>query len=187
MATCPVRFHFACDLEPCKLHFIHNVPRSLIRADAPKDPEYTNSFVNAVMPITLEHYAVCYTASDTKCVNCRAPTAKVLQTPISWLHIDCSPFVRVHVNPVFGKAQCEMVTRQQISTMIYEVVQEHRPGGAAGAAGPIELIPCKICGQLDGVKKCTRCKAVAYCGKEHQKEDRKMHKKICTPPGPAWT
>ena len=31
--------------------------------------------------------------------------------------------------------------------------------------------------------KCSRCKEVRYCSKEHQKTHWKIHKKLCVPPG----
>ena len=31
--------------------------------------------------------------------------------------------------------------------------------------------------------KCSRCKEVRYCSKEHQKTHWKFHKKLCAPPG----
>ena len=36
---------------------------------------------------------------------------------------------------------------------------------------------CKICGKPG--KRCTNCSSVAYCGKEHQKQDWKNHKTAC--------
>jgi hypothetical protein len=42
-----------------------------------------------------------------------------------------------------------------------------------------EISTCKVCGKTAGIKRCGRCKAVGYCGKEHQKVDWKVHKKIC--------
>ena len=38
---------------------------------------------------------------------------------------------------------------------------------------------CKVCGKLEGIKRCARCKAVVYCGIEHQKADWKTHKMFC--------
>lgn len=38
---------------------------------------------------------------------------------------------------------------------------------------------CKVCGRKDGVSRCTGCRVVFYCGKEHQSADRPGHKAAC--------
>jgi len=42
----------------------------------------------------------------------------------------------------------------------------------------IEKKCCPVCGIL-GSQRCSRCKNVWYCGKEHQKEDWKAHRQKC--------
>ena len=42
-----------------------------------------------------------------------------------------------------------------------------------------EIIPCKVCGKTDAIKRYTRCMVVGYCGKEYQKADWDAYKKIC--------
>jgi hypothetical protein len=37
--------------------------------------------------------------------------------------------------------------------------------------------PCVVCGKPG--RHCMSCKRVAYCGKEHQKQDWDKHKKVC--------
>jgi hypothetical protein len=51
----------------------------------------------------------------------------------------------------------------------------------SGHTGCMEVKLCKVCGTTVGAKCCSRCQAVAYCGKEHQKADWKAHKKACVP------
>lgn len=41
------------------------------------------------------------------------------------------------------------------------------------------ILVCQVCGKTEEIKKCTRCEMVGYCGKGHQTEDWKIHKKIC--------
>lgn len=38
---------------------------------------------------------------------------------------------------------------------------------------------CRICGGIVNLKVCAKCKTVAYCSKEHQKQDWKSHKELC--------
>lgn len=88
-------------------------------------------------------------------------------------------FVAVWVDPVCGKEKCGIQTRQEVQKVMSELMGEG--GGRMGSeprASP-EVIPCKLCGKTDAIKKCARCMVVGYCGKEHQKADWKTHKKNC--------
>ncbi|XP_023267436.1 egl nine homolog 1 isoform X2 [Seriola lalandi dorsalis] len=38
---------------------------------------------------------------------------------------------------------------------------------------------CELCGKMENLLKCGRCRSSFYCSKEHQKEDWKKHKLIC--------
>lgn len=38
-------------------------------------------------------------------------------------------------------------------------------------------VACGVCGQPG--KRCTSCMSIAYCGKQHQKQDWKNHKSVC--------
>ena len=44
---------------------------------------------------------------------------------------------------------------------------------------------CIICGKEDELFKCSQCKSVFYCSREHQKQDWKNHKKVCIPQVPT--
>lgn len=183
MATCRVRFDFQTDLQGT-LKYVHNIPRSFVTPNAQvmqRDPEYIKNFLAAIRPIMLEHEAAYQVASNPKCQSCGSPTVKVLQTPMSWLHIVDEPFINVLVNPVYDKSECEMRTRQQIQDIIADVTAEVQ--GEEELAGrlrnTVEILPCKVCGETEKTKRCARCKVVAYCGKEHQKADWKVHKRVC--------
>jgi hypothetical protein len=185
MATCPVRFEFNTELQG-KLKYVHNVPRSLVTPNAQvaqRDPQYVKNFVAAIQPIMQEHEAACRAASNSKCQSCGSPAVKVLQTPMSWLHIVDEPFVNVWVNPVCNKSECEMRTRQEIQDMMALIMGDGQGQGAEEGAGGsedvAEILPCTVCGDTEKTMKCARCKVVAYCGKEHQKADWKEHKRIC--------
>ncbi|RFU24591.1 hypothetical protein B7463_g11746, partial [Scytalidium lignicola] len=184
MATCPVRFEFHCENAPEKLKFIHNVPRSFVTSDAQtaqRDPGYANRFATMLQPIMKEHEAACLAASNPRCGNCGSPTMKTVQTPMSWLHIVNDPFVNVWVNPICGKGECEIKTRQQIQSMMAIIAGEGQSQGASAPGTTVEIMSCNVCGKTEGIKRCAQCKAVAYCGREHQKADWKAHKKICRP------
>lgn len=121
MASHTVRFEIHCDNAPEKLTYTHNIPGSLVTVDtqvAQNDPRYVSRFLGAIFPIMKEHEAACRQASNPRCGNCGSPTAKVLQTPMSWLHIVENPFVCVWVNAVCGKDECEMQTRQEIQAVM---------------------------------------------------------------------
>lgn len=49
-----------------------------------------------------------------------------------------------------------------------------------GPAGQcIEIMACQVCGRIEGIKRCGQCRAIGYCGTEHQKADWKVHKVMC--------
>jgi MYND finger len=187
MATCPVRFEFHCELAPEKLKYVHNVPARLVSPTAQAaqaDPEYVRTFVAALQPIMQEHEVACRAASNLKCQSCGSPTVKVLQTPMSWMHIIQDPFVNVWVNPICGNAMCEFKVRQEIQDMMAVIASDSRVAANSTRMDGVpenikEILPCKVCGKPDKTLRCGQCKVVAYCGKEHQKADWKIHKRIC--------
>jgi hypothetical protein len=38
---------------------------------------------------------------------------------------------------------------------------------------------CAVCGSVEDLKRCSRCKKVSYCSIDHQKKDWTTHKKTC--------
>jgi hypothetical protein len=90
---------------------------------------------------------------------------------MSFLHKEGDPYVGVLVSGVCGKGECESQMRQAIQEEMLEV--------GAGAEARVEAIVCTVCGKIEGVRKCGRCKAVTYCGKDHQKADWKTHRGVC--------
>ncbi|KAL8284678.1 hypothetical protein RB600_009212 [Gaeumannomyces tritici] len=175
MATCQVRFEFYCDNAPDGLKFTHEVPKDLMtaRAQAQQDVEYQGRFRSALLDIMKEHEAACRAASSPFCGICGSPIATVLQTPMSWLHKASNPFVGVFVSGICDKGECERKMRQNIQKEMSEVGEEGQVC--------VEDTACKVCGKTEGTKKCARCKVAAYCGKEHQTQDWKVHKRMYAP------
>ena len=187
MATRPVRFGFSCENTTNKLTFIHNLPSHLIRIDAQaeqKNTPYVHRFQSAILPIMKAHEADCLRASDPQCGSCGSPTVKVLQTPMSWLHIVDDPFVAVFVHGICNQGQCEIKMRQEIQDIMAEVQQESYSQGSLQPKASGEILRCKICGKTEDTKRCGRCKVVAYCGRSHQKADWIVHRKICVAKSP---
>ncbi|XP_069625530.1 egl nine homolog 1 isoform X1 [Ranitomeya imitator] len=46
---------------------------------------------------------------------------------------------------------------------------------------------CELCGKMENLLRCGRCRSSFYCSKEHQRQDWKKHKQVCkgTEPPPA--
>ncbi|XP_075059602.1 egl nine homolog 1 isoform X2 [Mixophyes fleayi] len=46
---------------------------------------------------------------------------------------------------------------------------------------------CELCGKMENLLRCGRCRSSFYCSKEHQRQDWKKHKLVCkgTPAAPA--
>lgn len=182
--TIPARFQFDCELE--KLTFVHPVPRSLVTpTGAATNPSFVADFVATLGPIIQQRDAACRAASRKMCQNCGATSTKVLQTPMSWLHNVGDPFVNVWVNPVCNKGECEVEVRREIQdtmALVGKPPDGEKAWESAGKqqSGIQEAMPCPVCGKADDTLKCSRCGLVAYCGKEHQKQDWKLHKKVCT-------
>jgi hypothetical protein len=127
-----------------------------------------------------EHEPECRAASSRQCGQCTSPTAKVLLTPMSWLHHVTDPFVNVWANAVCANGACEMKSRQQIQDMM-ALIMNSDPAGTQVGGDPATL-PCGVCAKREKTFRCARCKVVAYCGKDHQKADWNVHKKVCKPP-----
>lgn len=173
MATRSARFHFVCDKAPQGLDFNHPVPESLVNplSKVREESSFAERFRHAILPFIKEHEAACRAASNPFCVSCGSPITTVLQTPMSYLHKADDPHVAVLVGSVCGKVECEIETRQAIQEEMLEAGtrREAEVGGTC----------CAVCGTREQVKGCGRCKAVGYCGKDHQRADWKRHKREC--------
>ncbi|XP_007481677.1 egl nine homolog 1 [Monodelphis domestica] len=53
--------------------------------------------------------------------------------------------------------------------------------GGAGGLSPSERDRqyCELCGKMENLLRCSRCRSSFYCSKEHQRQDWKKHKLVC--------
>lgn len=49
----------------------------------------------------------------------------------------------------------------------------------AGADTDQDRQYCELCGKMENLMKCGRCRSSFYCSKDHQKQDWKKHKQVC--------
>ncbi|XP_066472893.1 egl nine homolog 1 [Tiliqua scincoides] len=51
--------------------------------------------------------------------------------------------------------------------------------GGGGASSERDRQYCELCGKMENLLRCGRCRSSFYCSKEHQRQDWKKHKLIC--------
>ncbi|XP_055002888.1 egl nine homolog 1 isoform X2 [Sorex araneus] len=51
--------------------------------------------------------------------------------------------------------------------------------GGPGGPSPSERAYCELCGKMENLLRCSRCRSSFYCSKEHQRQDWKKHKLVC--------
>lgn len=52
-------------------------------------------------------------------------------------------------------------------------------GGTSSASSERDRQYCELCGKMENLLRCGRCRSSFYCSKEHQRQDWKKHKLIC--------
>ncbi|XP_061480474.1 egl nine homolog 1 [Rhineura floridana] len=52
-------------------------------------------------------------------------------------------------------------------------------GGSSSASSERDRQYCELCGKMENLLRCGRCRSSFYCSKEHQRQDWKKHKLIC--------
>ncbi|KAM9259141.1 egl nine homolog 1 isoform 1-T8 [Cariama cristata] len=58
-------------------------------------------------------------------------------------------------------------------------------GGGGGSSSERDRQYCELCGKMENLLRCGRCRSSFYCSKEHQRQDWKKHKLICRGGGAA--
>ncbi|XP_074674584.1 egl nine homolog 1 [Strix aluco] len=58
-------------------------------------------------------------------------------------------------------------------------------GGGGGGSSERDRQYCELCGKMENLLRCGRCRSSFYCSKEHQRQDWKKHKLICRGGGAA--
>ncbi|KAH7052406.1 hypothetical protein B0J12DRAFT_72628 [Macrophomina phaseolina] len=92
--------------------------------------------------------------------------------------------VDVLVTPVCGRAECGDVARARLR----RAMEGDMLDGGGGADGET-VVPrpqgpedprCRVCGKVEGTKRCAGCGVVRYCGRECQRADwRRGHRRVC--------
>ncbi|XP_076190225.1 egl nine homolog 1 [Aptenodytes patagonicus] len=62
---------------------------------------------------------------------------------------------------------------------------ESSSGGGGGSSSERDRQYCELCGKMENLLRCGRCRSSFYCSKEHQRQDWKKHKLICRGGGTA--
>ncbi|XP_074899387.1 egl nine homolog 1 isoform X2 [Buteo buteo] len=57
--------------------------------------------------------------------------------------------------------------------------------GGGGSSSERDRQYCELCGKMENLLRCGRCRSSFYCSKEHQRQDWKKHKLICRGGGTA--
>ncbi|XP_075002541.1 egl nine homolog 1 isoform X5 [Calonectris borealis] len=58
-------------------------------------------------------------------------------------------------------------------------------GGGSSSSSERDRQYCELCGKMENLLRCGRCRSSFYCSKEHQRQDWKKHKLICRGGGAA--
>lgn len=58
-------------------------------------------------------------------------------------------------------------------------------GGSSSSSSERDRQYCELCGKMENLLRCGRCRSSFYCSKEHQRQDWKKHKLICRGGGAA--
>jgi hypothetical protein len=178
MSLCPVLVGFNCENTFHTLSFTHHFPRGLVPVDSrviTGDCEYAVLLKRVVLPILNEHEVACRAASSSLCGACGSATTQILQTPIFIIQNIDGPFLSVWVHSLCDKADCEAQIKEDMDSIMGKLREQLSDEMCS------ETKAYKVGGKSVAIRRCARCKTVAYCGNEHQRKDWKIHKRFCVP------
>lgn len=189
MSTTRVCFIFSFQSESRNFKRCFDIPSALVviaddgahPSDDPSD-EYRRLWSNTTSSILEESEAECVEHAPRTCA-CGAPTSTTSQIPLAFLSLpEPERFVLVIVDPLCGREKCRTLVRQKTLPAISNLHFSDRDLPAEyGLHSFTNTMSCKVCATVDGVKRCSRCQTVAYCGKAHQRQDWAVHKSGCIP------
>lgn len=185
MSTTRVYFLFAFQSESRNFERFFDIPSALVAlADDGAHPsdEYRRLWSNTTTSIMEESEAECVEHAPRTCA-CGAPTSTTSQIPLSFLSLpEPERSVLVIVDPLCGREKCRTEVRQKTLPAISNLQFSDRDLPVEYGLGSFtKTMSCKVCATVDGVKRCSRCRTVAYCGKAHQRQDWAVHKSGCIP------
>ncbi len=184
METVQVRFRFNCKPGTVKFDRFHSIPSRLVDIadeDAEAREEHRQLWSETARHILEESKTDCLEHSPRICA-CGSPAVTTGQLPLLLLY-GPERRVVVLVDPLCGHERCQTRLRQESLQLMSEL------RGYIGGQ-PLDtdihvftpVLRCNVCAIMEGVKRCGRCQAVAYCGKSHQRQDWAAHKAGCVPP-----
>lgn len=93
----------------------------------------------------------------------------------------CSTNTKATISFVFFGSIVNMTEENSIPLSITSTTGFGDCNGAGSVSSSTEqfIICCKICGSLNGLRRCSRCKSVYYCSQVHQQVDWRVHKIEC--------
>jgi hypothetical protein len=162
----------------------------MIREDAQEfmlsDPKANDLFSSVVIPLVQPHIDQLFFLSISlkkNCAVCGALPVDIIPCTMPFLHMVEDPSIQIHAIPLCDKAECMRVHQERLAAEPKRIddrpeVQAYR-ASRPGSQNSKIIPTCNICHKSEGAKLCQKCKTIAYCGKEHQKEDWKAHKKVC--------
>ncbi|KAF2083192.1 hypothetical protein K490DRAFT_70055 [Saccharata proteae CBS 121410] len=190
--TRSIPFHFLVSSNPPrKLTHHRDVPTSLLVPEP--DPTL---FVETLTDALAESYEECKDAAPKSCEVCARVADRVIQTPVSFLHVDepaaneagrsdaqaeaqaldhgLGKRVELILTPVCASTECAELARQRVRRVVEGMQEPQEP-----KEGPKDM-RCRSCGKSgETMKRCTGCGRVRYCGRECQRRDWKRHRREC--------